>query len=175
EKPDYKMVRSWLVFDGPIRKAIHRVKYRRDFGLGDALADNMKSYLSELHWDIEMIIPVPLGRERFRERGYNQVGLIARPLAASQGWDFSPRALKRARETISQVGLSASERKDNVRGAFVADDRKVAGRSILLVDDVATTGATLDACAQALINGDARDVYALTIARALPHHGLKTV
>jgi len=79
------------------------------------------------------------------------------------------------RETISQVGLSAEARENNVRGAFAANVKKVAGKNVLVVDDVSTTGATLNSCAKALINGGAREVYALSIARALPRHSLKTV
>lgn len=174
-KPAYNMLRSWLVFEGPIRQATHRVKYRRDLGLGYTLAEYMGHYLTSLNWEIDLVLPVPLGKKRLQERGYNQVGLFARPLATAQNWEYAPHALKRARETTSQVGLSADERKNNVRGAFVADGKKVADKSILLMDDVATTGATLNACAQALLDGGARDVYALTLARALPRHGLKTV
>ena len=154
---------------------MHRVKYRRDLGLGDSLATQMLPYIASLGWPIDMVVPVPLGRKRFQERGYNQVGLIARPIALAQGWNYAPRALARARETNSQVGLSANERQRNVRGAFIADSQRVHGRCILIVDDVATTGATLTACAQALMDGGAREVYALTVARALPRHGLTTV
>jgi len=175
EPASYQALRSWLVFEGSIRKAVHRVKYRRDLGLGDSLATQMLPYLTSLDWPIDIVTPVPLGKKRYRQRGYNQVGLIARPLALAQGWDYAPRVLRRARETISQVGLSASERKRNVRGAFVADSQRVRDRRILIMDDVVTTGATLAACAQALMGGGAREVYALTVARALPRHGLTTV
>jgi predicted amidophosphoribosyltransferase len=78
-------------------------------------------------------------------------------------------------ETRSQVGLSAEERKENVANAFYSDPDLVAGKSILLMDDVATTGATLSSCADALLNAGASSVFALTLARALPHHGLKVV
>jgi competence protein ComFC len=91
------------------------------------------------------------------------------------GWAFSPKALKRVRETQSQVELSAAERMENVKDAFVADRRRVEGKTVLVLDDVSTTGATLNSCANALIRGGATAVYALTIARALPHHGLRTI
>ncbi len=138
--PAFQSSQSWVVFEGPIRKALHRIKYRQDLGLGDALAAEMLDYVNNLNWHIDMVIPVPLEKKRFKERGYNQVGLIARPLALAKNWNYAPRSLKRAKETVSQVGLSADERKKNVHSAFVADSRKVAGKSILVVGDVSTTG-----------------------------------
>jgi predicted amidophosphoribosyltransferase len=110
-----------------------------------------------------------------QERGYNQVGLVARPMAALTGWQYAPSALTRARDTKSQVGLSPVERQENMRDAFRSDPRMVNGRAVLLLDDVVTTGATLKACAVALLSSGASVVYALTIARALPHHGFKIV
>jgi ComF family protein len=112
---------------------------------------------------------VPLARGRQNERGYNQAGLIARPLSMALGLDYESKALVRRRETRSQVGLSRAERHANVRGAFEAARRRVSGRSILLLDDVATTGATLSACASALYSEGAGGVYAFTLARALDH------
>ena len=174
-RPAYQALRSWAVFEGPIRKALHQIKYRQDLGLGDSLAAEMFDFVNRLNWQIDLVIPVPLGKKRFRERGYNQVGLFARPLALAKEWKYASHSLKRVRETISQVGLSADERENNVRSAFVANAKRVAGQNVLVVDDVSTTGATLNSCAKALINGGAREVYALSIARALPRHGLKTV
>ena len=109
------------------------------------------------------------------ERGYNQVGLLAKPLAAMQGWRSSPQVLVRRRETRSQVGLTPLERKENIAGAFHTEPALAAGKNILLVDDVVTTGATLAACSEALLRAGARNIYALTLARALPHHGLQIV
>lgn len=173
--PPFTALRSWLVFEDPIRHALHRLKYRRDLGLGDALAVPMTDYVSSLNWQIDLILPVPLGEKRRRERGYNQVALVAWPLAMRLGWRYMPHALQRKRETVSQVGLSIQERRKNVQNAFVADSRLVTGRCVVVMDDVATTGATLAACAQALRDAGARQVYALTIARALPRHGWKIV
>ena len=174
-RPYYKKRRAWAVFDGPIRKALHKMKYKQDLGLGDALATEMLPYINYLNWDIDIVVPVPLGKKRMRKRGYNQVSLFARPLALAMEWKYSIRILKRARETNSQVGLSKDEREKNVHDAFQADRRKVEGKSVLVIDDVSTTGATLNSCAKALIDGGASDVFLLSIAKALPRHGLKTV
>jgi ComF family protein len=168
-------MRSWLVFEGPIRHALHTLKYRRNVALGDALAQHLAEYVGTLGWPVDLVVPVPLGKERMKERGYNQVALVAKPLAITYQWRYAPRALTRTRETKSQVGLSAVERKENVSGAFRADEALALGATILLMDDVATTGATLAACATALLDAGARSIYGLTLARALPYHGLNNV
>ena len=173
--PHYKILRSWSIFEGPIRNALHKLKYRRNVALGEALAQGMVGYLLSLDWPVDLIIPVPLGKKRFRERGYNQVALLAQPLAFASGLSYLPNGLTRQRETKSQVGLSLLERKENVTGAFFADPSQVRGKTVLLIDDVATTGATLSSCAQALSNAGVISTYALTLARALPQHGLHKV
>jgi len=167
--PDFKIMRSWAAFDYPVRPALHKLKYRRDQGLGDALAAPVARFLESLNWPVDMVVPVPLGRQRLRERGYNQVSLVARPLALALGLAYKPDALHRARETRSQVGLSALDRRRNVDNAFQADSNNISGRKILVLDDVSTTGSTLSSCADALRKAGAQDVYALTIARALIH------
>jgi ComF family protein len=151
------------------------LKYGRNVALGDALAPYMAEYVKILGWMADLIIPVPLGKQRMKERGYNQVGLWAIPLASLQGWHYSPHLLTRVRETRSQVGLSVDERKENISGAFRADPARVSGKAILLMDDVVTTGATLTACSEALLDAGAEIVYGLTLARALPHHGFQNV
>jgi competence protein ComFC len=172
ERPSFHALRAWAVFDDPIRKALHKLKYRRDISLGDALATQMLPFVDELNWPVNMVVPIPLGRQRYKERGYNQVGMIAKPLALALGIEYFPQGLHRQKETRSQVGLTKNERKENVNNAF-STDRRVAGKTILVMDDVSTTGSTLSSAADALILSGAKDVYALTVARALPHHGLK--
>jgi ComF family protein len=168
------MLRSWAVFVHPVQDALHRLKYRRDVGLGDALAAHMVEFVAALDWPIDMIVPIPLGRKRLNERGYNQVGLVARPLAMALDLEYASRELRRRRETRSQVGLSKTARLENVRDAFVAGQR-VRGKTVLVVDDVATTGSTLSSAADAFFASGAKDVYGLTVARALPRHGLDRV
>jgi competence protein ComFC len=168
EPPKYKLLRTWAALEDPVQEALHKLKYRRDVSLGDALSKQLVEFVRTLRWPIDVIIPVPLGRKRISERGYNQVGLIAYPLSLALGVGFAPRALMRSVETRSQVGLTRSERRDNVRGAFAAIASRVSGKTILLVDDVATTGSTLSSGAEALLAAGAHDVYALAVARALP-------
>ncbi len=174
-RPHYRALRSWSVFEGPVRAALHRLKYRRDVGLGEALTPQLAAFLDLLRWPVDLIVPVPLGRRRLAERGYNQVGLIARPLALALRIAYAADALARSQETRSQVGLTRTQRQQNVRGAFRGKERRVSGRIVLLMDDVATTGSTLSSCAEALFAAGARDVFAFTVSRALPRHGLHTV
>ncbi|GAB4419785.1 MAG: ComF family protein [Anaerolineales bacterium] len=173
-RPAYKVLRSWAAFDSPVREALHKLKYRRDMALGEALSAQMAGFLLELDWPLDVLVPVPLGRKRMKERGYNQVAMIAMPLAEKLNLEYAPRMLARVRETKSQVGLSAEERLKNVGGAFQAST-EIAGKVVLLVDDVATTGATLSSGAEALYASGAADVYAFTAARALARHGLHLV
>lgn len=173
--PVYRMMRSWAVFDSPIQNALHTLKYRQNVGVGDAIAVQMTDFLKALNWDVDLLIPVPLGKNRLKERGYNQVGLVARPLAYEVGLKYATDILWKSRETRSQVGLSISQRRDNVHNAYQANPEAVKRKSILLMDDVATTGSTIQSCAETLLSAGAREVYAITIARALSHHDLNRV
>jgi ComF family protein len=169
------MMRSWAVFDSPIQNGLHTMKYRGNIAFGESLAMQIVDFVRSLHWPIEVLIPVPLGKKRLEERGYNQVGLVARPLAYQLGWRYEPNALWKTRETRSQVGLTAVQRSANVQDAYQADTKIVRQQNILLMDDVATTGSTISACTQALLCAGAKEVYVLTIARALSHHSLDRV
>jgi len=173
--PAYRLMRSWAVFDSPVQNALHTLKYRRNIGLGDSIGCQMVDFVSSLKWDIDVVIPAPLGRQRLKERGYNQVGLVAQPLAYELGLEYAPQALWKARETRSQVGLTISQRHENVSQAYQANPSVVKRKSILLMDDVATTGSTISACTEALLSAGANAIYALTIARALSHHDLTRV
>ena len=162
----FEALRSWAFFDGPIREALHKLKYRRDIGLGEILALPLIEYLKELNWEIDIIVPVPLGVARLKERGYNQSVLIALPLSLATRIAYHPSALERVRETRSQVGLSLEQRRVNVLDAFRGNSKLVSDKRILLVDDVTTSCSTLEAYSVALLEAGADKVFGLTVARA---------
>lgn len=174
-RPAFYALRSCAVFNEPLRPALHKLKYRCDVGLGEALAWDVALYLDTLGWQTDAIVPIPLSQQRMRERGYNQSGLIAHPLSCMMQWKYFPNALQRVRHTRSQVGLSAAERRENVQAAFTADPGLVRNKTILLFDDVATTGATLHVASQALLSAGANRVYALTAAKAVQKYGLDQI
>ena len=151
------------------------MKYRGNMVFGEEIAMQMADFVRSLEWPVEIMIPVPLGKKRLKERGYNQVGLVAQPLAYELGLQYEPDALMKTRETRSQVGLTAPQRSENVQDAYQADTQVVKEKSVAIMDDVATTGSTIAACTTALLSAGAKKVYVLTIARALPHHGLNRV
>jgi len=115
----------------------------------------------------ELLVPIALHPARLRERGYNQSALLARALTAAKPEQLAEAGLRRVRRTDAQASLSASERARNVDGAFRADPRICAGRAIVLIDDVCTTGATLRAAAAALRDAGATEVSAAVIAAAV--------
>jgi ComF family protein len=166
-QPLYTSLRSHTVFNGSIREAIHQLKYQRNIGLGEALSRPMIASLQKLNWSLDIITSVPLSLVRLGERGYNQATLLARPIALCLKVPFSSQALIRTRETRSQVGLTATERQENMANAFGANRKLVNGKNILVVDDVATSGATLNACAKALLDEGASKVYGFSLARAV--------
>jgi ComF family protein len=136
--------------------------------LGKMLADQVSDYIKQLDWHFDVIVPVPLGKKRLKERGYNQSAMVAHPLALKLNVLYCPDLLSRRKETRSQVGLTRDERKNNISNAFIATS-KAFGKSVLIIDDVATTGSTLSAAAEALLLAGAEKVYAFTVARALIH------
>jgi ComF family protein len=164
--PEYSALRSWAVFEGPLRNALHRLKYKGDLALGEVLSRPLAGLLKDLNWKVDLVTAVPIGVARRAERGYNQATLLAHPLALSTGLAFQPNALSKTRETRTQVGLSASDRRKNVSGAFEAYPQHVMQKRVLVVDDVTTSGATMEACAEALLGAGARQVFGLTLARA---------
>jgi ComF family protein len=163
--PRFRAARSAFLFADPLQDAVHALKYQGESRLAGPLAGAMQTVISPPE-ALDGVVPVPLHTSHLAERGYNQAALLAEPLASAWGLPMIEAALARIRQTRSQVGLSLDERRSNVGGAFVADPQ-VAGSRLLLVDDVCTTGATLDACAAALLEAGARAVWGVTLARAI--------
>ncbi len=166
-RPAFTALRSWAVYQGGMRQAIHALKYRGDLGLSETFSRPLHGLLEAENWPVDLITCVPLNPHRMSERGFNQAELLARPLAFAAGLPCKPRALVRTRDTLSQVKLSRSERLVNLRNAFCADSHLVRNCDILIIDDVTTTGATMQGCAHALLEAGARQVYGLTLARAV--------
>jgi ComF family protein len=155
------------VFAGPLRQAVHGLKYENITSLTVPLAAIMAR---AWRWDEpslpDLIVPVPLHARRQADRGYNQSALLATSLGRSFGLPVGERILVRQRATRPQVELDHTARQRNVEGAFACRGR-VAEKSVVVVDDVCTTGATLEACAQALKAAGARKVWGFALARAL--------
>lgn len=165
EPPSFISARSAFVYEGRVLDAIHKFKYGGDTSLAGPLASLIRH--SHFAQGFSVVVPVPLHPGRLKQRGFNQSLLIARELSRECRLPLAYNRLRRARDTNQQVGLKAAERKKNVLGAFTLDDAGFfRGKKVLLVDDVITTGATLNECAKVLKRSGA-EVAALTVARAV--------
>jgi ComF family protein len=165
----FERARSYGIYDGPLVRAILLLKWERIEPLGEwfagRLAEMVRAEVGQLAADV--VVPVPLHRDRERQRGYNQAGLISKPLARKLGLPHKAVLLMRTRPRPEKQVLSLEERWESVRGAFATrPGSQVDNKRVLLVDDVMTTGATLDACARALLESGAKSVLGLTVARA---------
>jgi ComF family protein len=150
-------------YDGSLRAIVHALKYDGRRTLARPLSLRLRAAAGDVLHGVDGVVPVPLHRSRERRRGFNQAREIARHLGPPV-----IDALQRVRRTAPQADLPAARRHANVRGAFVCPSRApVRGLTLVLVDDVSTTGATLNACASALLAAGAREVRALTAARAV--------
>lgn len=164
--PSNFKVRAFAKYQGPLLRAILQLKYRPNCELAQTMSLWLSDVLSHTKWRVDLIVPIPLGRKRFRSRGYNQASLIAEGLGELQGLEICEHALTRIRETESQVGLDPVARRMNVQDAFRSKEEIIYGKKILLVDDLVTTGATLSACAKSLFDAGAEKVYGIAVARA---------
>jgi competence protein ComFC len=161
-------IRSPFRFDEVVRKSIHDLKYRNLKAISPCLAELLADYLEENPLPGEALVSVPLHSRRLRERGYNQSGLLARELGKRIGLPVMEDCLIRVKQAQPQVrAVDVEERRRNVADAFVCRDKRVSGKQIILIDDVCTSGATLESCAAALRNSGATSVWGLTFAREI--------
>jgi len=180
---DIDGIRSVVLFEHGVRQAVHQFKYRDCRSLAVPLAGMMADYWRAHPMPVDLIAPVPLHPARQRERGYNQADLLARAFGRMIGIPVGVAGLKRLRHTRPQMSLNAADRRENVYNAFACvtsrgevppksstekdrDDLGVNGRRVLVVDDVCTTGSTLEACSIALKAAGAISVLGFTLARA---------
>jgi ComF family protein len=152
-------------YEGPVEHAIHRFKYEGWRALAPALADLLADRVAADTDQHLVLVAVPLHRRRQRARGYNQSELLAAELRRRLELAKPPGRLVRLRDTPPQVGLDRLRRQSNVAAAFTWDGPPLAGRRLAVVDDVATTGSTLEACAAALRAAGSGPVHAYTVAR----------
>jgi len=166
--PHFDAARVRFLYEGAIRDLIHSFKYNQRTELRYPLALLALEEVSRLVTDHDphLIVPVPLHRSRLRQRGFNQAVLLGRTISRHHSLPMLPDALVRTRRTEPQIELSSAERRLNVKGAFsVGRADSVAGKRILLLDDVMTTGSTMDECAKVLKMAGAKVVVATAIAR----------
>jgi len=164
----HSFIRAASVFEyaSGIQKLIYRYKYKGEYGLGAVLSVFMAETLArQTGWSIDLVVPVPLHPNRLKKRGFNQSAVLSSHIAAMCGIEHSETVLCRSLDTPTQTKLGRHGRKENLRDAFcVRDKSKIDGKTLLLVDDVYTTGATADCCTDALMGEGAAGVYVLTLA-----------
>jgi ComF family protein len=153
------------LFEGSLRLAIHRFKYERLAAMAEPFGELLAEYWQAQQLTADWLIPVPLHPSREHDRGYNQSALLAERLSERVKVPVSARGLRRTRVTAVQMTLNAAQRRENVAGAFKCVEPRVRGARVVIIDDVGTTGATLEACAEAVLQAGAASVMGLTLAR----------
>jgi ComF family protein len=168
DPPPFRRARSAALYGDVARRLVHQLKYHDRPHVTEVMASAMLRAGVSLVADAPLLVPVPLHRWRLWRRQFNQAALLAATLSRLSGLQHDPMVLQRIKATKTQVGLSVAQRQDNVRGAFRVPEAvrgRIAGREILLVDDVYTSGATAKAAARALLRSGASAVDVLTFAR----------
>lgn len=163
--PAFDRACALYTYAPPVDRLVHGFKYRGHLDWGRVLADRFAGYLAARGETADIIVPVPLHRTRLRERGYNQALELARPVARTLALPIAVRGVRRVRRTAPQVGLTHKERRRNVRGAFDTS-RDFAGRRVAIVDDILTSGYTVEALARCLRRAGAVEISVWALARA---------
>ena len=165
----FSATRAAYVYTEDVRKVIHAFKFQRKTSLARRLGRIMAFTIGhDTHFkDVDCLVPVPLHPSRFRERGYNQSALLASEISAELGVNSFPAVLARKKSTKAMTALTPERRLRNVENAFaVTNPETLKGKNVALVDDVFTTGATVNACARALMEAGVAEVKVVTLARA---------
>ena len=164
---EFDICRSVAVYEGVVQQLIHGFKFGDKPYLSRTLGLLMADKIKKLGWQFDSIVPVPISASRLKERGYNQSILLAQTIAKQLDMPVS-EVLSKVRDTHDQVGLNFSERQDNLKGSIVLNDKQeVFDKVVLLIDDVMTTGATANICAQVLKKAKAKRVLVFTFAHAI--------
>ncbi len=167
-RPSYEALWACYCYEGAVLEGIQRLKYGKKGLLADALGPILARFAAERITQSRghLIMPVPLHPRRLRERGFNQSLVLARHVAKTLRMDLDFSCLRRIRYTLPQASLAKKDRHHNVRGAFeVRDPGRIKGKSLIIVDDVVTTGSTLNECARVLKRYGAAEVFGLSLAR----------
>jgi ComF family protein len=165
-KAEIDGIRSPFRFEGVIQQAVYQLKYRNLRSIAPVLAGFLFGFMKTNPIQGNVLVPVPLHKSRIRERGYNQSTLLAKELAKISGLPIIENSLiKHVKSSPQARSASVDERKKNVSGVFSLRDARLKGKAVIIIDDVSTSGATLDACAGVLKEGGAVSVWGLTLAR----------
>lgn len=176
-KPSAELAGGWVLaaayacyeYESPVRDAVLRMKFEGEADLAGLFAEDMADVFAKVNLAdaVDVMVAVPVSNETMKTRGYNQSGLMAAELSKKVAAPYVPDALKKVRETEAQRMLSREERLTNVIGAYAAAGPEIIGKRVLLVDDIKTTGSTLNECAKTLLAAGARECLALTVAAVL--------
>lgn len=175
-RPFFVQARAWACYPReedsvqPLRRVVQKFKYGRKVALGKPLGrlmvDGCDKFLK--NWQVDLVVPVPLHPKRLRWRGFNQSLLLGRQVSLTYEIPLDAFALCRSTATPPQTQLTEEERRRNVRGAFeLAREHSLQGKAVLLIDDVYTSGATVNECSRTLLKGGAKEVFVLTLAHAV--------
>ena len=162
----FEAARACFIYSGPVAAGIKQLKYHQNLELSRTFGKELARLYRSLYWESDLLIPVPLSKERKRERGFNQSEWIAKALGKEISIPVATTALLKIRHTETQVHLNGDDRRKNLKGVFFAEPVFVREKSVLLIDDVITTGTTLNECSAALLEAGAREVRCLAIATA---------
>jgi len=159
--------RAYARYKLGIKQVIHHLKFQNGIELGYHFRKNLAEIVINEGWVIDAIVPVPQSSQRRKERGYNQAAMLAWPLSHMLNIEYRPQYLTRVGDKSTQVQQDAFGRLSNITGSFKVFDDSLMGQSILIVDDVITTGSTMNECARVCLDVGAKNVFGLTFARSI--------